>query len=291
MNLKEIYNTTQKKPVISFEVFPPKDDINNEKANQLIGELKSLNKYNPKIISVTYGAGGSNQDTSLNLVKLIKNETNYNVMPHFTCVNAGKSSVESYLSEIQDLGIENILALRGDKPIGCSITYTDFKYANELVKFIKSKVNLSIAVAGYPEGHIEAKDLKTDIKNLKRKINAGGEVIYTQLFFDNDYFFKYVDLVREEGIHTPIIPGILPITKYNQLDKMIAMCHATVPKDFLDKLEKYKSEENAVKEIGIEYATKQVKELINYGVDGVHFYILNKAATSSRILDNIYSYY
>lgn len=286
MKLKDIY-TKKDKPIISFEVFPPKDDIEGEKSKRLIEELKKLIEFNPKVVSVTYGAGGSNKDNSLNLTKLIKDELDINVMPHFTCVNASKQSVENYLNDIEDIGIENILALRGDKPINAEIIHSDFTYANELVDFIESKANLSIAVAGYPEKHIEAENLKADIQNLKKKVNAGGEIIYTQLFFDNSYFFKYVDLVKSEGIDTPIIPGILPITNYNQLDKMIAMCHATVPKILLDQLEKNKNNESAIKEIGLKFAINQVNELLQYGVEGIHFYILNKSATVTQILKNI----
>lgn len=296
MKLKEIYSKnkffgnrffTKKQPVISFEVFPPKDDVNGDKSILLLNELKELEKFNPKLLSITYGAGGSEKQNSLDLVKLVKKELEINIMPHFTCVNASKSSVENYLSEIQEIGIENILALRGDMPLNEEVIYKDFEHANNLVNFIKSKKNLSIAVAGYPEGHTEAKNINLDIENLKKKIDEGAEVIFTQLFFENQFFFDYVDLVKNKGIKAKIIPGILPITNYKQLDKMISLCNATIPKSLLERLEKHKHDSLTIKEIGIEFASFQVQQLIDYGVDGIHFYILNKAFPTKQILSNI----
>lgn len=295
MKLEEIYLKQErannnlfppKKPVISFEVFPPKDDVEN-KNNLIVKELKELSKYNPKLVSVTYGAGGSTKTNSLELTKLIKNEVKIDVMPHFTCKNASKGFIQDYLTEIESESIENVLALRGDIPLNEEILHHDFRYANELVDFIALRTNLSVAVAGYPEGHVESKTLKADIENLKKKVDAGAKVIYTQLFFDNAYFYSYVDLVRSVGINIPIVPGILPITNYNQLSRMISLCHVNVPLSLMDKLDKHKDDSNAVKEIGIDYAIKQSKQLIDAEVKGLHFYILNKCFPTNQILENI----
>lgn len=296
MNLKEIYSNqkvlsnafgVQKLPVISCEVFPPKNDLTGEKAQTLYKELEILKKYEPSLISVTYGAGGSNRNSSLEIIKHIKDELNLNVMPHFTCICSQKSSIENYLQEILDLGIENILALRGDEPQDIDVCHLDFRYANELVDFIKSKTNLSIGVAGYPEGHIDAENLFTDIENLKRKVDAGADVVYTQLFFDNTKFFSFVQLARDAGINVPIVAGILPVISYHQLEKMLAMAKVAIPKAFLERLEKFKDNKEDVIKLGIEFASYQVQQLVDAEVQGIHFYTLNRAHSTYEILENL----
>lgn len=296
MSLKDIYSAQRelkgasfekKMPILSFEVFPPKDDVDGTKLEKLIEHLKLLKKYNPAFVSVTYGAGGTTQTSSLNIIKRIKSETGIDVTPHFTCVNSSRDNVKLYLDDIGALGIENILALRGDIPQGVTQDNFDFKYANELVEFIKSKSNLSIAVAGYPEGHIECTDFRLDLENLKRKVEQGADVVLTQLFFDNDKYFSFVQSARDIGIYVPIVPGILPIISFHQLEKMLSMAKVSVPKAFMERLEKYKNDNNAIKEIGIEFATQQCKELITYGVPGIHFYTLNKSYSISQVLDNL----
>lgn len=288
MKFKDIYkqqnNSAKNFPVISFEVFPPKDPGGN---SLLIKELQNLMPYNPQVISVTYGAAGTGRENSINLVRLLKNNFDISIMPHFTCINASKYSVENYLNEISNMDIKNILALRGDIPNDENITNSDFQYANMLVEFIKSKSNLNIAVAGYPEGHIESENLETDIKNLKKKIEAGAEIIYTQLFFENSYFEKYLEKLRNAGINVPVIPGILPITGYNQLKKMTSLCKVTLPEALLNNLEKHKNSPDDIKKIGIEYAINQVNGLKKYNLSGFHFYILNKAFPTKTILEEV----
>lgn len=295
MKLEEIYSLDYRrkkqekivfkgeiKPIISFEVFPPKKD--DEK---LLEELNKLTKYNPELISITYGAGGSNKDKSINLVKKLQKLENITIMPHFTCMCSSRSFIENHIKELENMGIKNVLALRGDKPKDIETCYSDFKYANELVEFIHTKTNMSIAVAGYPEGHIDAKDLDTDIQNLKKKIDAGAKAIYTQLFFNNDNFYRYKQKVRHAGIYAPIIPGILPITSYSQLEKMSSLCKVEIPQFLQEQLEKYKNDNNATTEIGIDFAIYQCQQLIDAGVEGIHFYILNKSYATSEILNSI----
>lgn len=293
MRLSEIYNEKynrqfqnpksayfgEKKPIISFEVFPPKKD-----EDKLISELKELQGFSPELISITYGAGGSNKEGSLSLVKKIKELNIAEPMPHFTCMCSNKEFISQYLKEIEQLGIKNILALRGDEPKEIDVCYRDFRYANELVEFIKSKTKLSIAVAGYPECHADAKNLEEDIENLKRKVDAGADVIYTQLFFNNDSFYRYKQLVRDAGIYIPIIPGILPITSFSQLEKMTMMCNAVIPKSLSNQLEKYKDDIKATTEIGIDFAIYQCQNLIDAQVEGLHFFILNKSYSAKEIL-------
>lgn len=296
MTLKEIYSFQEEKqtgflakkiPVISFEIFPPKNDEDGTKLNKLLEHLKVLKNYNPAFISLTYGAGGTTQSSSLEIIKRIQKELDLNVMPHFTCVNSSREQVNKYLKEIEYLGLKNILALRGDIPEGVKQENFDFHYANELVEFINSQTELSIGVAGYPEGHIECKDLFLDIKNLKRKVDAGADAIFTQLFFDNDKFFSFVQLVRDAGIEIPIIPGILPIRSYQQLEKMLSMARVNVPKSLMSRLEKYKDNPDDIKKIGVEFASSQCQQLIDAEVKGLHFYTLNTSSSVSQIIDNL----
>lgn len=284
MKLNDIYN--KEKTQISYEVFPPKNDTDGTKTSKLFDEILSLKKYKPALISVTYGAGGSNKEHSYEIVKYLS-EKNLNVMPHFTCICSSKTQIESYLNDLKTLNIENILALRGDEPKDNNICYLDFRYANELVEYLHLHTKFAIAVAGYPEGHLQAPDLNTDIKNLKKKLNAGGNVIFTQMFFDNDKFFKYKELLEKENISNPVIAGILPILSYEQLEKMLTLAKVTLPKKLMDTLEKYKYNKDDIKKIGIDFATEQCQDLIDNKIKGIHFYTLNKSYSTSKILDNL----
>ena len=269
------------KPVISFEVFPPK-----ENENDLYDELKKLKKYEPAFVSLTCNAGGKNND-SLDLADKIKNDLSMDVMPHLTCICNDKKSIEKKLQLIENMNIENVLALRGDKPEDNDNYCSDFEYANELVSFIKEKTDLSIAAAGYPEGHIDSPDLFTDIENLKKKVDAGANVIFTQLFFDNDKFFSYIQLVRDAGINVPIIPGIMPIISLNQIKKITSLAKITIPQSLYSRIEKFKDSPDDMKKLGIDFTSYQCRQLIDAEVSGLHFYTLNKAYSTSEILDNI----
>lgn len=286
MRLREIYEDkkTGAFPKISFEVFPPKGGEEHYPA--LYEELNILKKYNPALVSLTWGAGGKNNN-SMELVRALRQDLKLDVMAHFTCICNSREMVEKHIKEIESFGIENVLALRGDEPQDIDVCHTDFRYANELVEFIKSKTDLSVGVAGYPEGHIEAESLDADIENLKRKLNSGGEAVFTQLFFDNDKFFSYVELVRKKGIEVPVIPGIMPIISYKQVEKMTSVAKISVPEMLRENLEKYKDNPDDMKKFGIDYATSQCEELIKSGVCGLHFYTLNKSYSTSKILDNI----
>lgn len=276
MKLREIYNTD--KTVISFEVFPPKE--NSEK---LLEEIKVLKHHNPAFISLTYGAGG-NENKSFELLKQIK-DTGINVMPHFTCISTTKENIEKNINKLIDLKIENILALRGDIPENKELQKHDFNYASDLVEFIKHKTNLSIGVAGYPEGHIESPDLDTDINYLKDKVDKGADAIFTQLFFDNNNFYKFIDKTEKAGINIPIIPGIMPIISKKQVEKMVKLANITVPPNVKENISKLKDKD--LIEFGIEYATSQCEDLIKNGIKGLHFYTLNKSYSTNQILNNI----
>lgn len=286
MKLKDIYNSD--KTVISYEVFPPKDDFDGKKLLNLFEELHKLLEFSPSIISVTYGAGGSNQNESVEIIRRIKNDLNIIPMPHFTCVSTCENNIKDYLKTLETLGIENILALRGDIPENKDICH-DFKYASELVKCIKNESSLSVAVAGYPEGHKEAESLDIDIEYLKKKADLGAEVIYTQLFFNNEHFFSFKEKCMKNGINIPIIPGILPVTNYKTLEKMATLCKVEIPTGMSETLFIHKDDKEYIKNFGIEYASKQCEELIESGAEGLHFYTLNKSHAVSKILSNLYT--
>ena len=291
MRLSEIYKLNNK-PVISFEVFPPKGDGEEykEKVDNLFIELNKLKVFNPSLISVTYGAGGSTRDKSFDLVLKIKEDLKIETMAHFTCVNFNKFQILEYVKKLEDKGIKNILALRGDPPIGTEkfIAPNDgFSHANELISFLKENTDLSIAAAGYPEKHPEAIDFDTDIDNLKRKVDMGAEVVFTQLFFDNKDFFNFVEKLNQKGVNIPVIPGIMVLQSTSQIDKIINLSGSKIPERFKNLLDKYIDKPDEIKKIGIDYAIKQVDELNKSNVQGLHFYPLNKAFAVSEVLRNL----
>jgi len=276
------------KPVISLEVFPPKADFENN-SDKIIEELRILKQFQPTFVSVTYGAGGSNQSNSFELALKIKNELDMDVMPHFTCIGASKENVREYLKLIKDNNINSILALRGDVPQNCpDFKFNeDFRYASDLVEFIKAEIDLSIGVAGYPECHKECCSLDEDIENLKKKVDAGASAVITQVFFDNDYYFQFVDKAQKSGIDIPIIPGILAITNVNQIERMTQMCGTKIPKELTQRMKKHQDNPSAVTDLGIEFAIYQCQQLSDAKVPGIHFYTLNKAFAVKEILENV----
>lgn len=277
----------QAQPVFSFEFFPPKNDAGFEELYKTIGKLKELR---PTFISVTYGAGGSTRRKTVELVAQIKHEIGIESMAHLTCVGATRIDIDAVLAEIHARGIENILALRGDPPRGEKTfvaTEGGFKYANELVEFIKQRYSFCLGVAGYPEGHLESPSLEQDLVNLKRKVEAGGEFIITQLFFDNRFYFDFVERARRIGITVPIIPGIMPILNVNQIKRFTDMCGASIPPELLRRLEALQDDQEAVEACGIEHATIQCQELLANGAPGIHFYTLNRSKATWQIFQNL----
>src|SRR5574344_345604 len=296
MKLREIYNETQVKkigeleqkiPKISFEVFPPKEDLDGKKVDKLLEHLMVLKKYNPAFVSLTYGAGGSTRNSSLEIIKRIQKEKILTVMPHFTCVATEKSHIDEYLENVKNLGVENILALRGDIPKGLNDEDFDFHHANEIVEYIKSKTDFSIGVAGYPEGHISCDNFDLDMQYLKQKVNCGADTIFTQMFFDNKKFFQFREKAEKIGITVPITAGIMIIRSYKQLDKMLSMGRVTLPENLKNLIEKFKENPDDIKKIGIDFATKQCRELMEFEVSGLHFYTLNSSVATSEVLNNL----
>lgn len=283
MRLREIYN--QKSPAISFEIFPPKTA---EGIAPLFAELQKLKKLNPALISVTYGAGGTAQDRSLELLEKIVKELRLNLMTHLTCIGSSEKSILDFLEKISGWGVKNILALRGDFPQNNPDYQPEsdiFQHAVDLVNFAKANTDADIAVAGFPEKHPEALSLEADIKYLKAKVDAGAGAIFTQLFFDNNYYYGYVDKLRQAGIAAPVIPGIWTITNLKQIQKTAELSHAQIPATLLNQLQQ--ADEAQVREIGIAYAAEQIKDLLAHGAPGIHLYTLNKADTVTEVLSRV----
>ncbi len=277
----------QEKHSFSFEFFPPKNENGFEDLYKTIGKLKELN---PTYVSVTYGAGGGTRRKTIDLVSKIKHEIGLESMAHITCVGSTKEEIDCILAEFKENDIENVLALRGDPPQGENVFIAKeggFRYANELVEFIKEKYDFCVGVSGYPEGHIECPTLDEDLENLKRKVDAGADFIITQLFFDNLYYFDFIERARKIGIKVPIIPGIMPILNLGQVKRFTEMCGSSIPEKLLKKLESVKEDTSAVEAYGIEHALQQCQELLDNGASGIHFYTLNRSKATMQILENL----
>lgn len=279
MRFSDFYNSGRHK--YSFEVFPPKDETG---VVSLIAALKRLAVFDPAFVSVTYGAMGSTRDLTRDLALRVRRETGLVTAFHFTCVGADRESVRAYVHRLKQEGIDLVVALRGDAPQGGERPASDFSYANELVSYLREIDGFSIAVAGYPEGHVEAPDKETDLKNLKRKVDAGADVVLTQLFYDNRDYFDFVDRARKIGIAVPIVPGIMPILNLKQIEKITKMCGAKLPDDLHRNLEQAQGDPETMRMVGVGHAIRQCRELIGRGVPGIHFYILNRAESTSEIL-------
>jgi methylenetetrahydrofolate reductase (NADPH) len=271
------------KPAVSFEFFPPKSDAGFAQLYQAINELHAIN---PTYVSVTYGAGGSTRQKTVELVGRIQNELKIRSMAHLTCVGHTADEIGGILDELWNSGIRNVLALRGDPPVGQSqfvATEGGFAYADQLVRFVRERHPFCIGVAGYPEGHPQCLNKTRDLEHLKRKVDNGGCFVITQLFFDNAEFYRFRDAAREMGIKAPIVAGIMPILNVAQIKRFISMCGAKIPQPLLVRLEAMEGDPEAVYAAGVEHATRQCQDLLANGVDGLHFYTLNKSKATVQI--------
>lgn len=276
-------------PIFSFEFFPPKTDEGVEHLFQTIGELKALA---PAFVSVTYGAGGSSRQRTVELVQRIKGEHGIEAMAHLTCVRSDREEIDRVLGQLKQAGIENILALRGDPPKGEAAfnrPADGFSYAYELVGYIRERHNGSFSMGGacYPEGHVECRDLDKDLAHLKKKVEIGLDFIITQLFFDNRHYFEFVKRARAIGIQIPILPGIMPITNVGQVKRFTEMCGVSIPASLLSALEPVQEDPEAVMRLGIEHAAAQCRELLSRGAPGIHFFTLNKSPATRAILESL----
>ena len=289
--IRDIYAAKRavKKPVISFEFFPPKTGEGDR--NLLERQIPALMQAKPDFCSVTYGAGGSTRDKTLMIVDRIQREHSLTALAHLTCVNHTRDEVHAVLEKIRPLGCKNILALRGDPPGGGEFKPTPggFEFASQLVKFIRESGDFSVGVAGFPEGHPACKNGKhADWRHLKEKVDAGADFVLTQLFFDNADYFEFRDFVTGRlGVRVPLVPGIVPFLSATQIVKFTQLCGAKIPPPLRAKLDALGGNDEAAAEFGIEYATRQCEELLRAGVPGLHFYTLNKAHSTVQVLKNL----
>lgn len=273
---------------LSFEVFPPKRTGSIQTIYNTLGALRDLN---PDFISVTYGAGGSeNGHATCQIASAIKNEYKTESLAHLPCVGLTKQKVLFQLEQFRQNGIENILVLRGDitdplQPGG------DFRYASDMILFIKEHGgfgDFNIAAACYPEGHTESKNLIEDTRNLKKKVDSGADQLISQLFFHNDYFYRFQERCTLAGIDVPIEAGIMPVVNKKQIERMVSLCHVDLPKKFITMMNRYENNPAAMRDAGIAYAINQIVDLVAHGVDGVHLYTMNNPYIATKIYDAVY---
>ena len=280
MKISELFK--QKKVVYSFEIFPPKVNDDISKIYKTLSELKDVS---PDYISITYSAGGSKNSRTKEIAQIVKDEYGIEPLAHLTCINSTKQEVASALQGLVDIGAQNVLALRGDRIEG--EVKSDFQYASQLTEFIKQNSDMDVAGACYPEGHPESANIVEDIRNLKIKVDKGVSHLNSQLFFDNDDYLKYLDMVRLAGIDVPIQAGIMPLVRASQFGGIVKTTAAKLPAKISRMYSKFADDPEALMEAGIAYATDQIVDLLSSGVDGIHLYIMNNAYVARRITENI----
>jgi methylenetetrahydrofolate reductase (NADPH) len=272
-------------PCVSFEFFPPKTD---EAVAQLFAALKDLAELKPGFVSVTYGAGGTTRQRTLEMVTAIKRETGIEAMAHLTCVGHGRGELREILKRFAAAGVENVLALRGDPPKDqpqFTPAPDGLGHGSELAAFIREEgFDFCLGGACYPESHPDSQTRDDDLANLKKKVDAGAQFLITQLFFDNAFYFHFVQRARDAGITCPIVPGIMPLTNYDQIDRITRMCGVTIPRKLELAAQKVKHDPDAIHQLGVAHATLQCVELLRQGVPGIHFYTLNRSRASRMIV-------
>lgn len=282
MRIPELFKND--KTVFSFEVFPPKKTSSIDTVYSTLDELSDLN---PDFISVTYGAGGNTADSkTCQIASAIKNKYKIVSSAHLTCVNCTKEDIDIILTQLKENGIENILALRGDMNPDIPPKH-DFKYASELITYIKEHGDFSVSGACYPEGHVDSASIIEDITHLKEKVDAGAEHLMSQLFFDNALFYDFLEKARTAGINVPIEAGIMPVTNKKNIERMVSLCGASLPSKFTKMMQKYENNPEALRDAGIAYAIDQIVDLISNGVDGIHLYTMNNPYVARKISESI----
>lgn len=286
MYIKDIFN--QKKSVLSFEIFPPKQ---NNSIDTVTAAIDAMSSLPVDYMSVTYGAGGSTSKNTAEIAAYMQNTHNLTALAHLTCITSDKENIKASLADLKQKGIKNILALRGDIPKDISFPLPDsYKYASELVKDIRDFGGFCIGGACYPESHPDSTSLEADIENLKKKADAGVDFLVTQMFFDNDAFYKFRDIAAKKGINLPITAGIMPLTNISQIQRMCILSGgASMPSKFTKMISKYENNPAALKQAGIAYAVDQIIELLSNDIDGIHVYTMNKPEVAEKIVSVISS--
>lgn len=280
MKIKNCYQ--QKKPVVSLEFFPPKKETGIETIYQTLEAFKGVR---PDFISVTYGAAGSKSDNkTLELASIIKNKYGIEPLHHLSCVANTKEEMQRLLTEIKGAGIENILALRGDIPVEAEVFPKDFRYAKDLIASIKETSHFSVGAACYPEGHIDQLTGSENIDYLKEKMDAGADFFISQLFFNNDVFYRLVEAANKGQVFAPISAGIMPILSRGQVEKMIFMCGTSLPSELIKIIHKYQDSVEDLQKAGLEYALNQMEDLLKHGVDGIHVYAMNRPVVAKEAM-------
>jgi len=283
MYIKDLFKSN--KTVVSFETFPPKQ---NSDFDSVMNAINKIALMKPDYISVTYGAGGGTSKNTVKIVSKIENELKISALAHLTCVSSTKDEIKIILNKLKQNNIHNILALRGDIPKDSNFPNPlNYKYAYELIKDIKNFGQFCIAGACYPECHPECNSIDKDIENLKMKVDMGCDFLITQLFFDNNKIYNFLDKAHSKNINVPIEAGIMPITNSKQINKMVDLSGASIPYEFRQLLNKYSNDAVSLEKAGIEYALKQIEQLINYNIDGIHIYTMNKPKVAKSLMDNI----
>ena len=284
MKIKDILGKTR---LVSFEFFPPRIA---EGIPAVLETLDELKVYCPDFVSVTYGAGGSTRAFTEEITLAAKRSAGTEVMAHLTCVGQTKEEVHGVLGRLEAEGVENIIALRGDPPRGSTEFVPvegGFQHATDLLQHVKSNFKFGVAAACYPEGHTESVDLDSDLKYVKMKVDNGADFLVTQLFYDNRHYYDFLERARAGGIDVPIVPGVLPVLNSAQVRRFTTLSGSEIPPDLDKLLDKYSDNDDSAKDMGVEYATAQVRDLWESGAPGVHFYVLNRSYSVSRILDNL----
>lgn len=281
----KINELLKKRPTLSFEIFPPKNNEND--ITSIYTTISELSKLNPDFISVTYGANGSTSKNTCQIASTIKNKYGIEAVAHLTCINSSKEEILKILEKLKNNNIENILSLRGDYPKDYdSHLKGDFKYASELNEFIEASFPDTFCLSGgcYPETHFEAKSFEEDLQNLKKKVDAGAKYLVTQIFYDNQYYYRLVKEARKIGINVPILAGIMPAHNPKQLKNIAKMSSCSIPYDLAAMIDRFASYPKAGREVGLHYATYQIIDLMTNGVDGIHIYTMNKPEIAKEIL-------
>ncbi len=285
MKITDLLN--KQKKTFSFEFFPPKTYMANIELGINVGQLMKLE---PSFISVTYGAGGSTQNLSFDLLDYLQNSIGWTSMAHYTCVGASREKIEADMEELYNKNIRNLMLLRGDPPKGATEFVHNpngFNHGSDLVDYISKQSRFCIGASAYPEAHVESKSLEEDLKHLKIKVEAGSDFLVTQMFFDNRHYFDFIKKATDLGINCPIIPGIIPITNFSQIKKFAQLSGAVIPEDTIAALEPYQNDEKKLYQLGVDIAVKQAEDLLIKGAPGIHFYTLNKSTATVDIFESL----